>query len=342
MSPPRRLQVCTSRPDGFVCRGSDTDGEFKSWMRKCGMGFTANCLEAGPNQRLKKALGMQLSLQAIHAIVLQSCEEQSRQFQAVGFSVRPDFCGKNPTYQIVKNHQRGEAVTGKFWTEMWDSGTARGTDNGFSDRYMYGVDSIPKSWKGVNVSIATDFGITMAQKMMDFTEPKKGGKKGETNQPFEQKTRPNVYINYKAWKAFVVDPEGFAREELKGYKGWTVRDARRQLADPAFLKQRKDTGVLTPGEVLQLHERDLLFHQQSFVHVTANPNVLSPLDARLHLTEEWRFRLSVLLGHVMVDQPVDFGAYICHFCPQFAKYGFCEHCIIVGTMQREGTQNLMT
>ena len=178
--------------------------------------------------------------------------------------------------------------------------------------------------------------------MMDFTEPKKGGKKGETNQPFEQKTRPNVYINYKAWKAFVVDPERFAREELKGYKGWTVRDARRQLADPLFLKQRKETGILTPGEVLQLHERDLLFHQQPFVHVTTNPNVLSPLNARLHLTEEWRFRLSVLLGHVMVDQPVDFGAYICHFCPQFAKYGFCEHCIIVGTMQREGTQNLMT
>ena len=336
MSLPRLLQVCPSRPDGFVCRGSYTEGEFKPWMRKCGIGFTANCLEAGPNARLKKALGMQLSLQAIHAIVQQSCEEQSKQFQAIGFSVRPDFCGKNPIYQIVKNYQPGEAVTGKFWTELWTSGTVKGKDPGFAERYMYGVKSLAKSWKGVDVTIATDFGINMAQKMIDYTEAKKGGKKGETQHHFLQKTRSNVYSNYKAWKAFVVDPEAYARTELQGYKRWTVRDARRQLADPLFLKQRKETDLLTPGDVLQLHERDLLFHQHSFVHVTANPNVLSPLDARLHLPEEWRFRMSVLLGHVMVDQPVDFGAYICHFCPQFAKYGFCEHCIIVGTMQREG------
>jgi hypothetical protein len=205
---------------------------------------------------------------------------------------------------------------------------------------MYGVPSISNSWKGVSVFIATDYGIQMAEDMMNFTEAKYKGKRGDKQRHFKQDLRKNVTVNYDAWKAFVADPVHYAARELPGYANWTVKTGRRQLADSDFLPEHTESTLLTPAEIFTLHERDLLFHQHSFVHVTANPNVLSPSDARLHLSEEWRFRMAVLEGGVYIQQPVDFGAYICHNCRQFAKYGFCEHCIIVGTMQRIGVSTI--
>lgn len=92
---------------------------------KCGMSFTANCLEAGPNASLKRALGMQLSLVAIHAIMLRSCTRSSHLAQHRGFSVRQDYLGDGPQTSNKTSKQRGEENTGANWKKLWkDAGVS--------------------------------------------------------------------------------------------------------------------------------------------------------------------------------------------------------------------------
>jgi hypothetical protein len=92
--------------------------------------------------------------------------------------------------------------------------------------------------------------------------------------------------------------------------------------------------VMSPVESYSAFEKCMFFWQHAYVRVTANKNVLLEEDACLYLRETWRFqRIKHGKGNMFV--PVDFGAYSCT-CRQFAKYGFCEHCVIVGTLQRIG------
>ena len=148
--------------------------------------------------------------------------------------------------------------------------------------------------------------------------------------------RANMIITFREWQRFQTDPLGYAEETASVVPGWTVGRARAQLADPQFEPTKGEHTLLTPAAASGMIESDLLFYQHAFVCVTANKGVLSPSEARIHLVEPWRFRVMVNVGDVMVAQPVDYGSFKCQHCRQFAKYQFCSHCVVVGTLQREG------
>jgi hypothetical protein len=106
-------------------------------MNKYGMSFTANCLEAGPNASLKRALGMQLSVLAIQAIILRCCTANSRLATDRGFSVRQDYVGRAPQYSAATNKQKGEERTGANWKDLWAKADDQAADPDFASNAMF-------------------------------------------------------------------------------------------------------------------------------------------------------------------------------------------------------------
>ena len=77
---------------------------------KMGVGFTANCLEAGANASLKRALGMQSSLPVLNSVVQRQCRKNAFEQTKVGFSVRQDYTAKKSPclfQTIPANERRG-------------------------------------------------------------------------------------------------------------------------------------------------------------------------------------------------------------------------------------------
>ena len=114
--------------------------EWTGTMNKYGMSFTANCLEAGPNAMLKRALGMQLPVLAIQAIILRCCSESSRHHQDRGFSVRPDYVGRAPQYSSKTNKQKGEESTGANWKSLWSEAELQAAERGYARTCMFSID----------------------------------------------------------------------------------------------------------------------------------------------------------------------------------------------------------
>ena len=188
--------------------------------------------------------------------------------------------------------------------------------------------------------LPTKYGMNMALAMDTYTEldmymegTKTQVKKPEkTNKFYRDGTACNLRSNLARWKRFMADPEKYLAPDA--YDGLLVVDGRRELADPKFVPSRGQTKVMTALESYHVYEKTLLFYQHAYVHVTANPNVLTAEQATTSMPESWRTR-KVCHATIGLTIPVDFGCFRCT-CRQYAKYGFCEHCIIVGTLQREG------
>jgi hypothetical protein len=142
----------------------------------------------------------------------------------------------------------------------------------------------------------------------------------------------NLRSNLKAWKKFDHDPTACC--DYDSFADSRVIEARRELADPQFLPNVSQTKKMTAAESHVAFEKTMLFWQHAYVRVTANRNVLLGDETCQTLQETWRFK-RIHHGGASIFVPVDFGAYNCT-CRQFAKYGFCEHCVIVGTLQRIG------
>jgi hypothetical protein len=181
------------------------------------------------------------------------------------------------------------------------------------------------AWGETEVYIATPFALEMGERMCDY----EGNLYGSD-------LRKNMVVTLKEWLRFQKNPAAYAEDLQFDCPEWTVQRARDQLADSKFEEGLGAHTTLTPASASRLVEQDLMFYQHAFVCVTANANVLSPEDARIHLFEPWRFGVWVDGPGGMLCQPVDFGCFKCQHCRQFAKYQFCVHCIVVGTLQREG------
>lgn len=311
--------------------------------RKSGMSFTANCLEAGPNKAAKKALGMQSSLAVILAVLQAACRKNTRDHMNICFSVRQDFAGQNPRNNNAKNKQCGEEITGDFFREIWKTGLAKATSSEWVKANIFpasGSKSITTNWAGVSVFLPTVYGVDMALNMSTYSEYAMTANGKHLKEPRESINvahykggfQKNLQSNLTQWKKFDASPESFCPFDF--YNGLQVVDARRDLADPNFLKKQHQTKIMNDVEAYLAYEKYMLFWQHAYVHVTANPNVLTGDEALQFLSESWRFKR---LNHGAADKfaPVDFGAYRCT-CRQFAKYAFCEHCVIVGTLQRLG------
>jgi hypothetical protein len=154
----------------------------------------------------------------------------------------------------------------------------------------------------------------------------------KTNKIYSDGTACNLRSNLARWKRFMGDPEKCLAPDA--CDGLLVVDGRRELADPKFAPSKGQTKAMTPLESCHVCEKTLLFYQHACVHVTANPNVLTAEQATASMPESWRTRK---ICHATIGRaiPIDFGCFRCT-CRQHAKHGFCEHCIIVGTLQREG------
>ena len=189
------------------------------------------------------------------------------------------------------------------------------------------------AWSDTAIYIATPFALDMGRRMGKYVEESRGG---TPFLPYSTDLRKNMVATLGEWLRFQKDPAAYAEGALLEYQSWTVKQARRQLVDREFEKGKSPSSVVSRAAASTVVERDLLFYQHAFVAVHANPHVLSPDEARIHLHESWRFRVMVLIGNEMVQQPVDFGSFRCIHCRQYAKYGFCGHCILVGIMQRKG------
>ena len=94
--------------------------------------------------------------------------------------------------------------------------------------------------------------------------------------------RTNMVQTLREWLRFQKDPAAYASGAHEEYPKWTVGQARRQLVDPSFEQAKKHSSVLSSSAAAIVVERDLLFYQHAFVTVTANLQVLSPEDARVH------------------------------------------------------------
>ena len=324
----------------FATKSFRNDGSLSG---KMGVGFTANCLEAGANASLKRALGMQCSLPVINGVVTKTCRTNALAQTKLGFSVRQDYTFKNPRACSKRYGQKNEEDTGAFFRAMWKDGQAKARDTSWvavNVRSLNPQTKAKESWAATSIYLPTEFGMNMAlamdtytelvmSKVNDITQVKKPEK---TINIYSEGTACNLRSNLAIWKRFMKDPENFS--DPHDYDGQLVVDGRRELADPSFAPSKGQTKPMTTQESYHVYEKTMLFYQHAYVHVTANPNVLTPEQATTCLPESWRFRK---VCHATIGRtiPIDFGCFRCT-CRQYAKYGFCEHCIIVGTLQREG------
>ena len=310
---------------------------------KMGVGFTANCLEAGANASLKRALGMQSSLPVLNSVVQRQCRKNAFEQTKVGFSVRQDYTAKNPRACSKRYPQMNEEDTGAFFHAMWLSGQAKARDPEWVSVYVRFLkeQKLPAaSWNTTSVYLPTKHGIDMALAMVKYSEldmVEEGGKtmvkKPEKKiNIFPGGTAAHLRANCGRWKSFMSNPKDFLHPTT--FDGMFVVDGRRELADPNFAPSRGPTTKMNALESYCVYEKSLLFYQHAYVHVTANPNVLSIEQAQASLPECWRSR-KVYHAARGRSVPIDYGCFRCT-CRQYAKCGFCEHCIIVGTLQRQG------
>ena len=317
---------------------------------KSGMSFTANCLEAGPNKAAKTALGMQSSLSTILAKLRAACRKNTRDYADIKFSIRQDFVGQNPRNSNHKNQQMGEECTGDFFRQIWKDGQAKARNTAWVASHIYpasGSLSLTTNWADVCVNLPTFHGTKMAERMDAYLELQMTGEPGaeKIKQPHVKQNLPtyqgghanNLRSNLKRWKQFDKDPTSYCDYDF--FANSRVIEARRELADPQFLPNVSQTKTMTAAESHVAFEKYMLFWQHAYVRVTANRNVLLDDDSCESLQETWRFK-RIHHGGASIFVPVDFGAYNCT-CRQFAKYGFCEHCVIVGTLQRIGQNSHM-
>jgi hypothetical protein len=125
---------------------------------KSGMSFTANCVEAGPNEAAKTALAMQSKLSTILGKLKAACRKNTRDYMAIRFSVRQDFVGQNPRNGSHKNQQAGEECTGDFFRRIWKDGQAKARDAAWVAAHIYsasGSASINTNWADVCVHLPT-------------------------------------------------------------------------------------------------------------------------------------------------------------------------------------------
>ena len=312
---------------------------------KSGMSFTANCLEAGPNKAAKTALGMQSSLATILSKLKSACRKNTRDYMNIRFSVRQDFVGQNPRNSNHKNHQVGEECTGDFFRQIWKDGQAKARNAAWVASHIFpasGSVSVKTNWVDVSVYLPTQHGRRMAERMDAYLELEMCGDKDAERiktphakhniANYKGGYANNLRNNLKEWKKFNEDPAAYCDYDF--FTNNRVVEARRELADPQFLPNVSQTKKMTAVESHGAFEKSMLFWQHAYVHVTANRNVLLEDEACEHLRETWRFnRIDHGIANMFV--PVDYGAYSCT-CRQFAKYGFCEHCVIVGSLQRIG------
>ena len=324
----------------FASKSFRNDGSVSG---KMGVGFTANCLEAGANASLKRALGMQSSLPVINGVVMKQCRLNALAQTKLGFSVRQDYTSKSPRACSKRYKQMNEEDTGAFFHAMWKDGQEKARNTSWVEvnvRSLNPQTKTVKCWADTSMYLPTKYGMNMALAMDTYTEldmymvrQKTQVKKPEkTNKIYGDGTACNLRSNLARWKRFMADPEKYLAPDA--YDGLLVVDGRRELADPKFVPSRGQTKVMTALESYHVYEKTLLFYQHAYVHVTANPNVLTAEQATTSMPESWRTR-KVCHATIGLTIPVDFGCFRCT-CRQHAKYGFCEHCIIVGTLQREG------
>jgi hypothetical protein len=312
---------------------------------KSGMSFTANCLEAGPNKAAKTALAMQSSLSTILGKLKAACRKNTRDYMTIRFSVRQDFVGQNPRNSSHKHQQLGEECTGDYFRRIWKDGQAKARDTTWVAAHISsaaGSASINTNWADVCVFLPTSHGTQMAKRMDKYVELEMVGAGDATKvkipnvkhniAAYSGGHAKNLRNNLKEWKKFDACPGTFCDFEF--FTDVPVVEARRELADPEFLPTVKQTTVMSPVESYSAFEKSMFFWQHAYVRVTANKNVLQEDDACLYLRETWRFQ-KIKHGKGNMFVPVDFGAYSCT-CRQYAKYAFCEHCVIVGTLQRIG------
>ena len=248
----------------FVIRaGAATDGA----IRKSGMSFAANCLEAGPNAAAKKALVMKRSLSVILSKLAEACGVNTGVYTGIYFSVRQDYVAQNPRRSDKKQKQRGEEPTGAFFKQMWKAGTAMANDpiwvgmhihsssaartmtKAFDKPYKY----VPASWATACVYLPTDFGADMATKMDNYSEyayaacgnKLKGPRQRINIATFARGHQQNLKDLLSTWKIFIDDPVAFEAQRRILFDGMKIVDARRELADPSFLE-----GQLTTDEVV--------------------------------------------------------------------------------------------
>ena len=310
---------------------------------KMGVGFTANCLEAGANASLKKALGMQSSLPVLNGVTKNTCRKNAMHQVKVGFSVRQDYTSKNPRACCKRYQQLNEEDTGAFFHAMWVSGQANGCD---PDWIAENVLSLNRrkvktvSWEQTSVFLPTKYGIAMAIAMENYLELEMvdDGARTKVKKPhkihafFKGGVASHLRANLVRWKTFMTNPSQYM--DPNDYDGMLVVDGRRELANAEFAGLSVQTRLMTNLESYHVYERTLLFYQHAYVHVTANPAVITEEQATASLPESWR---SKKVFHTVSGRciPIDYGCFRCT-CRQYAKYSFCEHCIVVGTMQRGG------
>jgi hypothetical protein len=263
----------------------------------------------------------------------------------IRFSVRQDFVGQNPRNSSHKNQQVGEECTGDYFRRIWKDGQAKARDTAWVAAHISnaaGSSSINTNWADVCVCSPTGHGTQMAKRMDTCVELEMVDVGNATKVKIPNVKHniagycgghaKNLRNNLKEWEKFDACPGTYCDFEF--FTGAPVVEARRELADPEFLPTVKQTKVMSPVESYSAFEKCMFFWQHAYVRVTANKNVLHEEDASQYLRETWRFqRIKHGIGNMFV--PVDFGAYSCT-CRQFAKYVFCEHCVIVGTLQRIG------
>ena len=176
-----------------------------------GVGFTANCLEAGANASLKRALGMQSSLPVINGIVKKTCRTNAFTQTKVGFSVRQDYTSKSPRACSRRYKQLNEEDTGAFFHAMWDEGQAHAPTKSV------------RCWAETSIYLPTKCGMDMALAMDSYTELEmvKSGKKTQVKKPentkkiYSRETASNLRSNFLRWKRFMVDPENFSDPNLQ-------------------------------------------------------------------------------------------------------------------------------
>jgi hypothetical protein len=286
---------------------------------------------------------MQSSLPVINGVVMKTCRLNALAQTKVGFSVRQDYTSKSPRACSKRYKQMNEEDTGAFFHAMWKDGQEKARNTSWVEvnvRSLNPQTKTVKCWADTSMYLPTKYGMNMALAMDTYTEldmymegTKTQVKKPEkTNKFYRDGTACNLRSNLARWKRFMADPEKYLAPDA--YDGLLVVDGRRELADPKFVPSRGQTKVMTALESYHVYEKTLLFYQHAYVHVTANPNVLTAEQATTSMPESWRTR-KVCHATIGLTIPVDFGCFRCT-CRQYAKYGFCEHCIIVGTLQREG------
>jgi hypothetical protein len=208
-----------------------------------GVGFTANCLEAGANASLKRALGMQSSLPVINGVVKKTCRTNAFTQTKVGFSVRQDYTSKSPRACSKRYTQLNEEDTGAFFHAMWDEGQAKARDPLWVEVNVRSLNAPTKSVQCLaetSIYLPTKHGMNMALAMGSYTELEmvKSGNKTQVKKPektkniYSREAASNLRSNFSRWKRFMVDPESFS--DPTSYDRLLVVDGRRELADPKF------------------------------------------------------------------------------------------------------------